>query len=83
MAASDKTYMSLVRTTVQELAAAVEEPPPQYVVDEMLAADEMPEPIPLIDLSRLTDSDEADKLRTALQPWGFFLVSEHLCMCAP
>ncbi|XP_037423962.1 protein SRG1-like [Triticum dicoccoides] len=77
MAASDKTDMSLVRTTVQELAAAVEEPPPQYVVDEMLAADEMPEPIPLIDLSRLTDSDEADKLREALQTWGLFLATNH------
>uniref|UniRef100_A0A8R7Q987 Non-haem dioxygenase N-terminal domain-containing protein n=1 Tax=Triticum urartu TaxID=4572 RepID=A0A8R7Q987_TRIUA len=71
--------------TVQELAAAVEEPPRQYVVaheqdQDLLAADEMPEPIPLIDLSRLTTADaadeaEADKLRAALQTWGLFLVS--------
>uniref|UniRef100_A0A8R7QTK0 Uncharacterized protein n=1 Tax=Triticum urartu TaxID=4572 RepID=A0A8R7QTK0_TRIUA len=64
MAASDKTL--LVWTTVQELAAAVKEPPRQYLVEEMLAADEMSEPIPLIDLSRLTTDDEADKLREAL-----------------
>ena len=71
---------------MQELASTVEEPPREYVVDDMLDADEMPEPIPLIDLSRLTTAaaaDEADKLRAALQTWGFFLVSEHLCMCAP
>ena len=75
MATSNETDMSLVRTTVQELAAAVEEPPPQYMVDEMLVADEMPEPIPPIDLNRLTEADEADKLRAALQNWGLFLVS--------
>jgi predicted aconitase len=75
MAASGATL-----TTVQELAAAVEEPPSRYVRPEqerhagLVAADEMPEPIPLIDLSRLTDADEADKLRAALQTWGLFLV---------
>ena len=47
----------------------------EYMVDEMLVADEMPEPIPLIDLSRLTEADEADKVRAALQTWGLFLVS--------
>ncbi|XP_020179009.1 2-oxoglutarate-dependent dioxygenase 11 [Aegilops tauschii subsp. strangulata] len=75
----------MVRTTVQELAAAVEEPPRQYVVaheqdQDLLAADEMPEPILLIDLSRLTTADaadEADKLRAALQTWGLFLVTNH------
>ncbi|XBI77648.1 hypothetical protein VPH35_070714 [Triticum aestivum] len=77
MAASDQNDMSLVRRTVQELAVAVEEPPPQYVVDEMLVADEMPEPIPLIDLSRLTEADEADKLRAVLQTWGLFLATNH------
>ena len=45
------------------------------MVDEVLAADEMPEPIPLIDLSRLTAVDEADKLGAALQSWGLFLLS--------
>ena len=79
----------MVRTTVQELAPAVEEPPRQYVLPEparhgdLRAADEFPEPLPLGALSRLTDADEAERLRAALQTWGFFLVSEHLCMCAP
>ncbi|XP_037425066.1 S-norcoclaurine synthase 1-like [Triticum dicoccoides] len=77
MATSNETGMSLVRTTVQELAATVEEPPQEYVVDEMLDADEMPEPIPLVDLSRLTAVDEADKLRAALQTWGLFLATNH------
>jgi hypothetical protein len=77
MAASSAT----VTKTVQELAAAVQEPPSRYVRPEqdrqhgLLTADEMPEPIPLVDLSRLTDADEADKLRAALQTWGLFLVS--------
>ncbi|VAI32803.1 unnamed protein product [Triticum turgidum subsp. durum] len=78
MAASDETPM------VQDLASAgVEEPPSRYLVHEqdrhgdLLAADEMPEPIPLIDLSRLMDADEADKLRAALQTWGFFLATNH------
>lgn len=78
----------MLRPTVQELAAAgVEEPPRQYVVQELdvhgdlLAADEFPEPIPLIDLSRLTDADEAERLRAALQTWGFFLVSQRLHAC--
>ncbi|KAM0888263.1 hypothetical protein ACQ4PT_028479 [Festuca glaucescens] len=80
MAASGKT---MVPKTVQELAAAVDEPPSRYVRPEkerhagLLAADEMPEPIPLIDLSRLTEADEADKLRAALQTWGLFLVTNH------
>uniref|UniRef100_A0A453KXC7 Non-haem dioxygenase N-terminal domain-containing protein n=1 Tax=Aegilops tauschii subsp. strangulata TaxID=200361 RepID=A0A453KXC7_AEGTS len=83
MAASDESPM--VRPTVQELTAAgVEEPPRQYVLPEqdrhgdLLAADEFPEPTPLIDLSRLTDADEAERLRAALQTWGFFLVGERL-----
>ncbi|XP_044388968.1 protein SRG1-like [Triticum aestivum] len=69
---------------VQDLASAgVEEPPSRYLVHEqdrhgdLVATDEMPEPIPLIDLSRLMDADEADKLRTALQTWGFFLATNH------
>uniref|UniRef100_A0A453KXJ8 Fe2OG dioxygenase domain-containing protein n=5 Tax=Aegilops tauschii TaxID=37682 RepID=A0A453KXJ8_AEGTS len=82
MAASDESPM--VRPTVQELTAAgVEEPPRQYVLPEqdrhgdLLAADEFPEPTPLIDLSRLTDADEAERLRAALQTWGFFLATNH------
>jgi isopenicillin N synthase-like dioxygenase len=79
MAASSAT----VTKTVQELAAAVQEPPSRYVRPEqdrqhgLLTADEMPEPIPLVDLSRLTDADEADKLRAALQTWGLFLATNH------
>jgi hypothetical protein len=66
--------------TVQELAAVVEEPPSRYIRPEqdrhagLVAADNMPEPIPLIDLSQLTNADEVDKLRAALQTWGLFLV---------
>lgn len=40
------------------------------------------EPIPVIDLSRLStaggaDDDESGKLRLALQTWGLFLVANH------
>jgi isopenicillin N synthase-like dioxygenase len=70
------TASQAVLKTVQELAAAVDEPPSRYVRPELdRHADEMPEPIPLIDLSRLNNDDEADKLRAALQTWGLFLVS--------
>jgi len=75
-----------VPSTVQELAANVQEPPSRYLVPEQerlgdqLAGAEMPEPVPTIDLRRLLASDggageEAAKLRSALQSWGFFLVS--------
>ena len=43
---------------VQELAAGVQEPPSRYVVGEQdrpaVAAAAMPEPIPIVDLSRRT-----------------------------
>jgi hypothetical protein len=64
-----------VPTPVQELAAAVVEPPNRYVVREqdrassLLAAADMPGPIPVIDLSRLSDPAKADKLQAALQSW--------------
>uniref|UniRef100_A0A0D9WMH9 Non-haem dioxygenase N-terminal domain-containing protein n=1 Tax=Leersia perrieri TaxID=77586 RepID=A0A0D9WMH9_9ORYZ len=67
---------------VQELAAGVQEPPSRYLLREQdlvggqLAGAELPEPIPTIDLRRLSGSDcadEAAKLRSALQNWGFFL----------
>ncbi|KAL6606099.1 hypothetical protein ACP70R_041752 [Stipagrostis hirtigluma subsp. patula] len=74
-------------TLVQELAAIVQEPPRQYLIPEQerlggqLAGAEMPEPIPTIDLRRLSASDgsdeEAAKLRSALQSWGLFLVTNH------
>jgi hypothetical protein len=67
---------------VQELAAAgVEEPPSRYLLrekdrsDVKLVAAELPEPLPVVDLSRLDGAEEATKLRVALQNWGFFLVS--------
>ena len=66
---------------MQELAAGVVEPPSQFVLQEqdrpesLLLATHMPEPIPVIDLSRLPAADEASKLRSALQTWGLFLVS--------
>ncbi|GJN29500.1 hypothetical protein PR202_gb17726 [Eleusine coracana subsp. coracana] len=70
-----------VPTPVQELAAAVEEPPNRYVLREqdrpgsLLAVADMPEPIPVIDLSRLSDDPvEAHKLKSALQSWGLVLV---------
>ncbi|OEL22677.1 Protein SRG1 [Dichanthelium oligosanthes] len=76
-----------VPSSVQELAATVQEPPSRYLVPEQdrlsdqLAGAEMPEPVPTIDLRRLLMSDGADeeaaKLRYALQSWGFFLVTDH------
>ncbi|KAJ1258258.1 hypothetical protein BS78_10G061300 [Paspalum vaginatum] len=72
-----------VPTPVQELAAGMVEPPRQFVLQEqdrpesLLFATEMPEPIPVIDLSRLPAVDEAAKLRSALQSWGLFLVTNH------
>lgn len=71
---------------VQELAANVPGPPSQYVVDEQdrpaITGSDMPEPIPVIDLSRLSASSSSDddsggelaKLRSALENWGLFLV---------
>uniref|UniRef100_K3Y147 Fe2OG dioxygenase domain-containing protein n=1 Tax=Setaria italica TaxID=4555 RepID=K3Y147_SETIT len=76
-------------STVQELAATVQEPPSRYLVpkqeqdrlSDQLTGAELPEPVPTIDLRRLLapdgDDEEAAKLRSALQSWGFFLVTEH------
>ncbi|CAN6214884.1 unnamed protein product [Urochloa humidicola] len=73
-----------VPTPVQELAAGVMAPPSQFVLQEqdrpgssMLLAKDMPEPIPMIDLSRLPAADETAKLQSALQSWGLFLVINH------
>ncbi|CAD6344227.1 unnamed protein product [Miscanthus lutarioriparius] len=71
---------------VQELAAKVQQPPSRYVQPEQyhpVSVDvgaETPEPIPVIDLSRLSAADaddESGKLRLALQSWGLFLVANH------
>ncbi|CAL5044259.1 unnamed protein product [Urochloa decumbens] len=72
-----------VPTPVQELAAVVVEPPNQFVLRKqdrpgsLLLATDMPEPIPMVDLSRLPAADEAAKLQSALQRWGLFLVTNH------
>lgn len=70
---------------VQELAAKVQQPPSRYVQPELYhpvgldVGVETPEPIPVIDLTRLSAADGANdengKLRFALQNWGLFLVS--------
>ncbi|CAD6340454.1 unnamed protein product [Miscanthus lutarioriparius] len=70
---------------VQELAAGVQEPPSRYVVGGQdrpaVAVAAMPEPIPIVDLSRLSSTDdgadEAAKLLSALQNWGLFLAVGH------
>ncbi|KAJ1258265.1 hypothetical protein BS78_10G061800 [Paspalum vaginatum] len=73
---------------VQELAAKVQQPPSRYVQPEpshpvslAVGAETPPEPIPVIDLSRLLAADGADeessKLQLALQSWGLFLVANH------
>lgn len=73
---------------VQELAAKVQQPPSRYMQPEQYhpvsldVGAETLEPIPVIDLSRLStaggaDDDESGKLRLALQTWGLFLVANH------
>ena len=62
----------------------VQEPPSQYVVPEQdrlyVACSEMPELIPIIELSSLTapgnsPDDEAVKMQYALENWGLFPLS--------
>ena len=72
---------------VQELAAGVQEPPSRYVVRDQdrpaaAAAAAMPEPIPIVDLSRLSAAEDGEvaKLRCALQNWGLFLVKVFLLL---
>nr|ACG24524.1 leucoanthocyanidin dioxygenase [Zea mays]BBO36732.1 Fe(II)/2-oxoglutarate dependent dioxygenase [synthetic construct] len=72
-----------VPTPVKDLAALVDEPPSRFVQREehrpgslMLAAD-MPDPLPIVDLNKLSTADEAAKLRSALQTWGLFLATNH------
>ncbi|KAL6606740.1 hypothetical protein ACP70R_042393 [Stipagrostis hirtigluma subsp. patula] len=72
---------------VQEVAAREQQPPSRYVLPEQYhpispaVGVDMPEHIPVIDLSRLMASDSRDdentKLRSALQSWGLFLVTNH------
>ncbi|CAN6166395.1 unnamed protein product [Urochloa humidicola] len=85
--AEDQPQPWKIPPIVQELAAAVQEPPSRYVVREQdrpaaALAEAMPEPIPIVDLSRLSASDgagadEVAKLRSALQNWGLFLAVGH------
>ncbi|CAO2173327.1 unnamed protein product [Urochloa humidicola] len=74
----------MILPIVQELAAGVQEPPSRYVVREhdrpaAAASDAIPEPIPIVDLSRLSTAatDEVAKLRSALQNWVLFLAVGH------
>ncbi|KAL6898051.1 hypothetical protein ACP4OV_006647 [Aristida adscensionis] len=72
---------------VHDLAANAPEPPSRYLIPEQdriagqLAGAAMPEPVPTVDLRRLLATDgaevEAAELRSALQTWGFFLVTSH------
>ncbi|TKW19933.1 hypothetical protein SEVIR_4G052201v4 [Setaria viridis] len=70
-------------TPVQELAARAVEPQNQFVLREqvrrgtLLLPTDMPEPIPIIDLSRLPAADESAKLQSALQNWGLFVATNH------
>ncbi|CAL4897691.1 unnamed protein product [Urochloa decumbens] len=79
---ADESWM--VPTPVQELVAAVEEPPSRYVLPEQdrpgspSVTKDIPEPFPVVDLKRLPDDvAEAAKLRSALQSWGLVLVTNH------
>ncbi|KAM0899762.1 hypothetical protein ACQ4PT_021107 [Festuca glaucescens] len=68
---------------VQELVTSMQEPSSLYVIPEQnraaLAGSEMLDPIPIIDLRRLSDNntDEVCKLRSALENWGLFLAVGH------
>lgn len=71
---------------VQELAIKEQQTLSRYVQPEqyhpisLVDGTEMPESIPVIDLNQLSaadGSDEAIKLRLALQSWGLFLVANH------
>ncbi|KAM3223892.1 hypothetical protein ACQJBY_057350 [Aegilops geniculata] len=85
MASYDQQFKVLeVPPIVQELVGAgVQEPPRQYVLPEQdrptAVISEMPEPIPIIDLSRLSagSAEEFGKLRPALENWDLFLAVGH------
>ncbi|KQK19353.1 hypothetical protein BRADI_1g47820v3 [Brachypodium distachyon] len=74
-----------IHPTVQELVTGVQdEPPSRYVIPEqnrrpVVAGSEMPHPIPIIDLSRLSNNnaDEVARLQSALENWGLFLAVGH------
>ncbi|KAE8776961.1 Protein SRG1 [Hordeum vulgare] len=80
---SQKFKILDIPPVVQELVAGgVHEPPVQYKVPEQdrpAAVSEMPEPIPVIDLGRLSanNAEEFAKLQSALENWGFFLAVGH------
>uniref|UniRef100_A0ACD5YZY7 Uncharacterized protein n=1 Tax=Avena sativa TaxID=4498 RepID=A0ACD5YZY7_AVESA len=60
-----------------------EELPSRYVLPEqhrhggIPAGEAMPEPLPVVDIGRLPATDEASKLRVALESWGLFLATNH------
>jgi hypothetical protein len=83
MADGEPSKLIEIPPIVQELVAGVQEPPSRYVLPEQdrpaVAGSKMPEPIPIVDLSCLSDSDtsavETAKLQSALENWGLFLVT--------
>ncbi|KAM3194908.1 hypothetical protein ACQJBY_071134 [Aegilops geniculata] len=85
MACEEPSKIANIPSIVQELVTYVQEPPSQYVVPEQnrpdIACYEMPDPIPIIDLSRLpapgNSSDEVAKMQSALENWGLFLAVGH------
>lgn len=63
--------------TVEEMSINGHAPPPQFHVKEISdgSADSSPPvPIPVIDISLLSDEDELQKLRSALSSEGCFQV---------
>jgi hypothetical protein len=74
-----------VPTPVKQRAALVEEPPSRFVQREedrpssLMLVDDMPDPLPIVDLDKLSTADEATKLRSALETWGLFLVRSIPC----
>ncbi|CAN6202739.1 unnamed protein product [Urochloa humidicola] len=87
--AEDKPQPWKIPPIVQDLAAGVQDPPSRYVAREQdrpgaAASAAMPDPIPIVDLSRLSaatadggGADEVAKLRSALLNWGLFLAVGH------
>uniref|UniRef100_R7W6M9 Protein SRG1 n=1 Tax=Aegilops tauschii TaxID=37682 RepID=R7W6M9_AEGTA len=78
MACEEPSKIVNIPSIVQELVTCIHEPPSQYVVPEQnrpdVACSEMPEPIPIIDLSRLpapgNSSDEVAKMQSRLGELG-------------
>uniref|UniRef100_A0ACD5YAX4 Uncharacterized protein n=1 Tax=Avena sativa TaxID=4498 RepID=A0ACD5YAX4_AVESA len=78
--ADEHRKVAMATTIVQHVS---EELPSQYVLrgqhrhGGIPAREGMPEPLPVVDISRLPATDEAGKLRAALESWGLFLATNH------